>query len=61
MGPDSRTQIVECMDVMETGMIRLEKGDLSLRELSRLLWWFCKAIIFFLKGLLKTRIECSIV
>lgn len=49
MGPDSRTQIVECMDVMETGMIRLEKGDLSLRELSRLLWWFCKAIYILLK------------
>lgn len=49
MGPYSRTQIVECMDVMETGMIRLEKGDLSLRELSRLLWWFCKAIYILLK------------
>lgn len=55
MGPDSRTQIVECMDVMETGMIRLEKGDLSLRELSRLLWWFCKAIYIILKRFIENK------
>lgn len=54
MGPDNRTQIIECMDMMETGMIRLEKGDLSLLEFTRLHWWFCKAIYILLKRSLET-------
>ena len=58
MGPDSRTQIVECMDVMETGMIRLEKGDLSYVSFPVFSGGFVRQFIFFLKGLLKIRIEC---